>query len=55
MKLKALYLIYLFPIFFLLSFTACDDMDDYSSDPKHTLCFSQDTLCMDTGENGIHA
>ena len=41
MRLKALRLIYLFPIFFLLSFNACDDMDDYSSDPKHTLCFSQ--------------
>ena len=53
MKLKALRLIYLFPIFFLLSFNACDDMDDYSSDPKHTLCFSQDTLRMDTVLTGI--
>ena len=44
MKSKALYLIYIFPILFLLSLAACDDMDDYSSDPKHTLWFSQDTL-----------
>ena len=53
MKSKALYLIYIFPVLFLLPFTACDDMDDYSSDPKHTLCFSQDTLCMDTVLTGI--
>ena len=48
MKSKTLYLIYIFPILFLLSLAACDDMDDYSSDPKHTLWFSQDTLRMDT-------
>ena len=53
MKSKALYLIYIFPILFLLSLAACDDMDDYSSDPKHTLWFSQDTLRMDTVLTGI--
>ncbi|SHI60482.1 hypothetical protein SAMN05444350_104150 [Bacteroides stercorirosoris] len=53
MKSKALYLIYIVPVLFLLSFAACDDMDDYSSDPKHTLWFSQDTLHMDTVLTGI--
>ena len=53
MKSKALYLIYIFPILFLLSLAACDNMDDYSSDPKHTLWFSQDTLRMDTVLTGI--
>ena len=53
MKSKTLYLIYIFPILFLLSLAACDDMDDYSSDPKHTLWFSQDTLRMDTVLTGI--
>lgn len=52
MKSRTLYLIYVLTVF-LLSFAACDDIDDYSSDPKHTLLFSQDTLRMDTVLTGI--
>ena len=54
MKSKALHLIiYILLAFLLCPFAACDDTDDYSSDPKHTLRFSQDTLCMDTVITGI--
>lgn len=53
MKSKALYLIHILPAIFLLLFAACDDTDDYSSDPNHTLWFSQDTLRMDTVITGI--
>ena len=53
MKSKALYLIYIFPAILLLLFAACDDTDDYSSNPNHTLWFSQDTLRMDTVITGI--
>lgn len=54
MKSKVLHLIiYILLAFLLCPFAACDDTDDYSSDPKHTLRFSQDTLCMDTVITGI--
>lgn len=54
MKSKALYLtIYILLTALLFPFAACDDTDDYSSDPKHTLRFSLDTLCMDTVITGI--
>lgn len=53
MKSKALHLIYIVTVILLLPFAACDDMDEYSSDPSHTLLFSQDTLLMDTVLTGI--
>lgn len=53
MKSKALHLIYIVTAIILLPFAACDDMDEYSSDPAHTLLFSQDTLHMDTVLTGI--
>ncbi len=33
--------------------TACDDLDNYSTNPSHTLSFSQDTLRMDTILAGV--
>ena len=52
MKIKSL-----FPFFFLaicLSIIAsCDDLDNYSTNPSHTLTFSHDTLYMDTILTGV--
>lgn len=53
MKPKAPCLIHLSLLLVLLSFSACNETDDYSSDPGHRLSFSQDTLLMDTLLTGI--
>ena len=42
-----LHLIYIY-LLLLLGLTACDGLDDYSTNPAHTLRFSADTLLLDT-------
>ncbi len=44
-KFISIFLATLFSIFIV---TSCDDLDNYSTNPTHTLTFSQDTLRLDT-------
>lgn len=53
MKRKVPYFIYLLLAVLLLPIVACEDLDDYSSDPNHRLSFSHDTLKLDTVLTGI--